>query len=73
MPKCVEKKFVAKSNVTVVNPENNLESNHLEYYTSTGIAYLFELLQNNSKTISRLKFGKFRQNSAKYNCFNKTS
>ncbi|MCH3882045.1 MULTISPECIES: OstA-like protein [Tenacibaculum] len=35
------KKFIAKSNVTVTNPENNLESNHLEYYTNTGIAYLY--------------------------------
>lgn len=36
-----KKKFVAKSNVTVVNLENDLKSNHLEYYTNSGIAYLY--------------------------------
>ena len=36
-----DKKFTAKSNVTVVNPENNLESDHLDYYTNSNLAYLY--------------------------------
>ncbi|MFY9243973.1 MAG: OstA-like protein [Polaribacter sp.] len=35
------KKFIATTRVTVVNPEHNLESNHLDYYTETGLAYLY--------------------------------
>ncbi|WP_211295561.1 OstA-like protein [Polaribacter porphyrae] len=35
------KKFTATNRVTVVNPENNLESNHLDYYTNSGLAYLY--------------------------------
>ena len=36
-----DKKFTAKTNVTVVNPDNNLESNHLDYYTNSKLAYLY--------------------------------
>lgn len=36
-----DKKFTATSRVTVVNPENNLESNHLDYYTDSNLAYLY--------------------------------
>lgn len=36
-----EKKFSAKSNVTVVNPDNRLDSDHLDYYTNTNLAYLY--------------------------------
>ncbi|TXD48459.1 hypothetical protein ES045_08100 [Polaribacter sp. IC073] len=35
------KKFTATTKVTVVNPEHNLVSNHLDYYTNSGIAYLY--------------------------------
>ena len=35
------KKFTAKTNVTVVNPDHHLASNHLDYYTNSGIAYLY--------------------------------
>ncbi len=35
------KKFIATTRVIVVNPEHRLESNHLDYYTQTGLAYLF--------------------------------
>ncbi len=35
------KKFTATNKVTVVNPEHNLESNYLDYYTDTGLAYLY--------------------------------
>lgn len=45
-----EKKFIAKSKVTVVNPENYLESNHLDYYTNTSLAYLY-----GPSTITNLK------------------
>ncbi len=34
-------KFIARSNVTITNPDNNIESNHLEYYTNSGLAYLY--------------------------------
>lgn len=37
----VEKKFTATTNVVVKNPENKLESNHLDYYTETGHAYFY--------------------------------
>ncbi len=36
-----DKKFTAKTKVTVVNPDNNLESDHLDYYTNTNLAYLY--------------------------------
>ncbi|WP_148869995.1 OstA-like protein [Tenacibaculum adriaticum] len=36
-----EKKFSAKSEVTVVNPDNKLESDHLDYYTNTNLAYIY--------------------------------
>ncbi len=35
------KKFIATTRVTVVNPEHHLETNHLDYYTDTGLAYLY--------------------------------
>ena len=35
------KKFTATTRVTVVNPEHNLASNHLDYYTNSGLAYLY--------------------------------
>ena len=35
------KKFTATTKVTVVNPEHNLTSNHLDYYTNSGVAYLY--------------------------------
>lgn len=37
----VEKKFTATTNVVVKNPENKLESNHLDYYTETGQTYFY--------------------------------
>ena len=36
-----DKKFTARSKVTVVNPENHLESEHLDYYTNSNLAYLY--------------------------------
>ena len=36
-----DKKFSATTNVTVVNPDNFLESNHLDYYTNSQLAYLY--------------------------------
>jgi lipopolysaccharide export system protein LptA len=35
------KKFTATTKVSVVNPEHNLVSNHLDYYTDTGLTYLY--------------------------------
>ncbi|AUC86614.1 hypothetical protein CW731_01520 [Polaribacter sp. ALD11] len=35
------KKFTATTKVTVVNPEHNLVSNHLDYYTNSGLTYLY--------------------------------
>lgn len=35
------KKFTATTRVTVINPEHNLESNYLDYYTDSGLAYLY--------------------------------
>lgn len=35
------KKFTATTKVTLINPEHNLVSNHLDYYTNSGIAYLY--------------------------------
>ena len=35
------KKFTATTRVTVVNPEHHLESNHLDYYTNSGLTYLY--------------------------------
>ena len=34
-------KFTATTRVTVKNPENFIESNHLDYYTDSGYAYLY--------------------------------
>ncbi|WGH75688.1 OstA-like protein [Tenacibaculum tangerinum] len=45
-----EKKFTAKSKVTVVNPENHLDSDRLDYYTNTKLAYLY-----GPSTITNLK------------------
>ena len=45
-----DKKFTAQSKVTVVNPENHLESDHLDYYTNTQLAYLY-----GPSTITNLK------------------
>ncbi len=45
-----DKKFTAKSKVTVVNPDNNLESDHLDYYTNSNLAYLY-----GPSTITNLK------------------
>ena len=36
-----EKKFTATTRVTVTNPEHVLESDHLDYYTDSSIAYLY--------------------------------
>lgn len=36
-----DKKFTATTRVTVVNPEHHLASNHLDYYTNTGLTYLY--------------------------------
>ncbi len=35
------KKFTATTRVTVVNPKHNLTSNHLDYYTDSGLTYLY--------------------------------
>jgi lipopolysaccharide export system protein LptA len=35
------KKFTATTKVTLINPEHHLASNHLDYYTSSGFAYLY--------------------------------
>ena len=37
----VEKKFTATTNVVVNNPENKLESNHLDYFTESGQTYFY--------------------------------
>ena len=37
----VDKKFTATTKVVVKNPENKLESNHLDYYTETGHTYFY--------------------------------
>lgn len=36
-----EKKFTATTNVIVHNPDNKLESHHLDYYTETGQTYFY--------------------------------
>ncbi|MDT0552028.1 OstA-like protein [Urechidicola vernalis] len=36
------KRFQAFTNVTVVNPDQTLETDHLEYFTETGKAYLYK-------------------------------
>ncbi len=36
-----ENKFTAKTNVVITNPEYVLKSNHLDYYTDSGFAYLY--------------------------------
>lgn len=45
-----DKKFTARTKVTVTNPDNELESNHLDYYTNTNLAYLY-----GASTITNLK------------------
>lgn len=55
------KKFIAKSKVTVDNAENHLDSNHLEYYTNSGVAYLYGAStitnkKNNNKLYSERGF-----------------
>lgn len=44
------KKFSAKNRVRVINPENTLDSDHLDYYTNTNLAYLY-----GPSTITNLK------------------
>lgn len=34
-------KFTAKTNVVITNPDYVLKSNHLDYYTDSGLAYLY--------------------------------
>ncbi len=46
------KKFTATNSVTVTNPENVLNSNHLDYFTENGHAYLF-----GPSTITNIKDG----------------
>ena len=36
-----QKKFVATTKVTITNPDNLIESNHLDYYTNSGHAFLY--------------------------------
>ncbi|SNR16042.1 OstA-like protein [Tenacibaculum jejuense] len=36
-----DKKFTAKTRVNVVNPDNELNSDHLDYYTNTNLAYVY--------------------------------
>ncbi len=36
-----DKKFTATTQVKVVNPENELNSNHLNYYTNSNLAYVY--------------------------------
>ena len=36
-----QKKFVATTKVTITNPDNLIESNHLDYYTNLGHAFLY--------------------------------
>ncbi|CAM1347668.1 conserved hypothetical protein [Tenacibaculum crassostreae] len=45
-----DKKFTAQSKVTVVNPDNHLDSDRLDYYTNTQLAYLY-----GPSTITNLK------------------
>lgn len=45
-----DKKFSAKTKVRVTNPDNTLESDHLDYYTNTNLAYLY-----GPSTITNLK------------------
>ncbi|WP_299836562.1 OstA-like protein [uncultured Tenacibaculum sp.] len=35
------KKFTAQTQVNVVNPDNELNSDHLDYYTNTNLAYVY--------------------------------
>ena len=35
------KKFTARTKVVITNPDNIIESNHLDYYTDSGHAYLY--------------------------------
>jgi len=36
-----DKKFTAKNDVNVINPDNELNSDHLDYYTNTNLAYVY--------------------------------
>jgi len=45
-----DKKFTAKTKVNVKNPDNILDSEHLDYYTNTKLAYLY-----GPSTITNLK------------------
>lgn len=36
-----EKKFTATTRVNVINPDNELNSDHLDYYTNTNLAYVY--------------------------------
>ncbi|PQJ23560.1 hypothetical protein BSU00_03000 [Tenacibaculum sp. SG-28] len=45
-----EKRFTAKTKVSLVNPKNHLASDHLDYYTNTKLAYLY-----GPSTITNLK------------------
>ena len=48
-----ENKFQATTNVEVVNKDNKLTSNHLDYYTNTGIAEIFgeSIIKGDESTI----------------------
>ena len=45
-----DKKFSAKTRVNVINPDNTLDSDHLDYYTNTKLAYVY-----GPSTITNLK------------------
>ena len=45
-----DKKFSAKTKVNVINPDNTLDSDHLDYYTNTKLAYIY-----GPSTITNLK------------------
>lgn len=44
------KKFTARKNVYITTPDNNLKSNHLDYFTDTNLVYL-----HGASTITNLK------------------
>ena len=49
------KMFTATTRVNVVNPEHNLESNHLDYYTNSGFTYFYgPTTITNSKNKNRI-------------------
>ena len=50
-----DKKFTATTRVNVVNPEHNLVSTHLDYYTSSGLTYFYgPTTITNSKNKNRI-------------------